>query len=93
MDDVHVDVYRRDIILVLVLDSHEGVGVLYAVDEVGTSLYHALVDKFLEWLLLLRHSEVEEELVPEAGVYEVACGMLRAAYIEVDILPVAGILF
>ena len=39
--------------------------VLYAVDEVGASLNHTLVDQLLEGLVLAGVAGVVEELVPE----------------------------
>ena len=63
-------------------------GHVVAVDEVGATLYHALVDEFLERLFLARHAVVVEELVPEARIDEVTGGMLGAADVEIDVLPV-----
>ena len=59
-----------------------------AVDKGAGTLYHALVDEFLEGFFLARHTIVVEELVPEAGVDKVTGGMLGTAHIEVHILPV-----
>ena len=41
-------------------------GLVIAIDEVRTTLYHTLIDEFLERLFHVAHTEVEEELVPEA---------------------------
>ena len=87
-DDVDVDVDWGDVVLVLKAVGYEGVGVLDSVDEVATALNHALVDELLEWLFGGGYAYVEEEFVPEAGVDEVSCGMLCAADVEVDVLPV-----
>ncbi len=64
-----------------------------AIHEIAPSLYHALVDEFAERLFPARHPEVEEELVPEARVDEVARGVLASAHIQVHILPVGISLF
>ena len=91
--DVHVDVDGGGVILVLETEAHEHgclrvVVVVYAEHEVASSLDHALVDEFLERLLLAAHAEVEEHLVPEARIDKVACGVLAATDIEVYVLPV-----
>ena len=85
---VHVHVDWCCVVLVLEAQAYEGVGVLDTVNEVASSLNHTLVDEFLEGFLLLAHAQVEEELVPEARVDEVTCGMLAAAHVEVNVLPV-----
>ena len=64
--DVDIDVDRSDVITLLLVERYEGVGVLDTIYEVGATLNHALIDEFLERLILLAHAEVEEELVPEA---------------------------
>ena len=61
---------------------------VHAVHEVASSLYHALVDELLERLFFARHSEVVQKLVPEARVDEMARGVLRSAYVQVDVAPV-----
>jgi len=86
--DVDVDVDGGHVILVFQAVGDERVAVFDAVDEVGASLYHALVDEFLEGLFAARHADVVEELVPEAAVDEVSGGVFRAADIEVYVLPV-----
>ena len=86
--NVHVHVYRRGIVLVLQSKAYKGVGVLYAVHKVGTALYHALVNKLLEWLVLARHAKVEEELVPETAVNQVSRSVFRTTDIQVYILPI-----
>jgi hypothetical protein len=79
-----------DLIIAFEAERNERIGVLDAINEVGTALYHALVDKLLERFFLYGNAEVEEELVPEAAVDEMAGGVFRAADVEVDVLPVAG---
>ena len=54
------------------VEADELVGAAQTIDEAGPALYHALVDELLEGFFLFAHAEVEEELVPEAGVDEVA---------------------
>ena len=41
-------------------------GLVITIDEVRTALYHTLIDEFLERLFHVAHTEVEEELIPEA---------------------------
>lgn len=63
------------------------------VDEVASALYHTLVDKLLERLLLTAYIVVVQELIPETAVDKVTGGMLSTAYIQVDMTPVfVGIL-
>ena len=57
---------RCNIIIVFLVKAYESVGVLDAIHEVRATLYHTLIDEFLEWLVLTTYAEVEEELVPEA---------------------------
>ena len=52
------------------------------------TLNHALIDEFLERLLAFYNLNILEELVPEAAVNEVACGVLAATQIEVHIIPI-----
>ena len=61
---------------------------VYSIYEVGATLNHALVDELLERLFLARDTEVEEELIPEAAVNQVARGVLRTSDVEVDVLPI-----
>ena len=65
-------------------------GFVVTIDEVRTTLYHTLIDEFLERLFHVAHTEVEEELVPEARVDEVTRCVLRTANVEVNVLPVFG---
>ena len=65
-------------------------GFVVAIDEVRTTLYHTPIDEFLERLFHVAHTEVEEELVPEARVDEVTSSMLRTANVEVYVFPVFG---
>ena len=80
--------YLGGFVAVLEAQRNEGVGIHYPVHEVGAALDHALVDELPEWLLLADISEVIQELVPEAGIYQMSGGMLRASDIEVHIAPV-----
>ena len=93
LHDVDINVYWSSLVLVFQTCRHEygSLGVVvavYAIYKVGAALYHTLVYEFLEWLFLAAHSVVEEELVPEAGVYKVTSGMLGSTYVEVNVLPV-----
>ena len=83
--------YRCDVVVLAQVVRYEDGGVrggcaVYAVYEVGATLNHSLVDELLERLLLARHAEVEEELVPEARVDEVTRSVLAASYVEVYVL-------
>ena len=46
------------------------------VNEVASSLYHTLVDEYLEWLVGTRVTTVVEELIPESGIDQVTRSML-----------------
>ena len=85
---VNIHVKRCHIVAVLEACRYKCVGVLDAIHKVAAALYHALVDELLEWLFACAVAVVLEEFVPEAAVNQVACGVLGAADIEVDILPV-----
>ena len=78
----------RHVIGLLQAVADEGVGVLDAVHKVGAPLDHTLIDELLERFVLGADADVMEEFVPESGVDEVAGGVLRAAEIEVYILPI-----
>ena len=88
MHNVHIHMYFRGIVLVLESGRHECIGADNPVHEVGTALYHALVYQLAEWLVLAYIPEVVEELVPEAGVNEMAGGVFRSADIQVYAAPV-----
>ena len=88
MDDVHIHMDGRDVILFLEVERDESVGVLDAVNEVAASLDHALVDKFAERLSLANIAVVIEELVPETAVDQVTRGMLGTTHIEVHLTPI-----
>ena len=97
LHDVHVNVDWSDVVVVLKSKAYECRVVLafliYTIDKVGTTLNHALVDKFLERLVGTRISTVVEELVPEARVDKVTCSMLSTTHIEVNTAPIfVGIL-
>ena len=77
------------VVFILLLQGDEGVGILDAVDEVGASLDHALVDQLAERLVADHLAQVVKEFVPETGIDQVAGGMLGATHVEVHLLPVA----
>ena len=64
-----------------------------AINEVGTTLDHTLVDEFAEWFVLADIPEVEEELIPETAIDQVTRSMLSTADIEVDLTPIIVGLF
>ena len=73
---------------VLEAERHECICIDDSVYEVRTALNHTLVDELLERLLLAYITEVEEELVPETGVNQVARSVLSTTDIEVNVTPV-----
>ena len=80
--------YGRYVVLVFQPVRYKGVCAFYAIYEVRSSLNHALVHQAAEWFVLAHLAHVEQEFVPEAGVYKVSHGVLGAAYVEVHVLPV-----
>ena len=84
--DVHVD--RRGFVFLAEVERHELVGADDTIDEIGPSLYHALVDEFPEGFVLAADADIEEELVPEAGIDKVAGSVFRPADVEIDVLPI-----
>ena len=91
--DIHMD-GRRVLVLVFESETDEDgmsfflTGYVVTIDEVASSLDHALVDKFLEGFFFAAVSVVVEEFVPEPAVDQVSGGMLRTAHIEIHVLPV-----
>ena len=77
-----------DVVTAFLAEGDVGVRTLDTIDEIGTSLNHALVDEFLVRLIHTGDTEVEEELVPKPRIDKVSRSMFAAAHIEVDILPV-----
>ena len=49
---------------------------------------HTLVDQLAERLILTNISQIEQELVPETGINEVASGVLGATNVEINIPPI-----
>ena len=90
LHDVHVHVQWSGVVGVLLAQADKGVGALHAVNEVGASLNHTLVDEFAEGLFGLCNAQVVEEFVPESAIDEVARGVLAAAHVEVHLFPVVG---
>ena len=84
--DIHVD--RRGFVLFAEVERHELISTNNAINEVGATLNHTLVDKFLEGFVFAADAEVKEEFVPEAGVDEVACAVFRTADVKIHVLPV-----
>ena len=87
-DNVYVHVNRCYLVLVSQIVRDESIGILDAVNKVRAALDHTLVDQFLERLLLAYQTEVEQELVPETAIDQVARSVLRTADIQIDITPV-----
>ena len=77
-----------DVVTAFLAQGDVGVRTLDTVDEIGTSLNHALVDEFLIRFVHAGDTEVEEELVPETRIDKVSRSMFATAHIEVDILPI-----
>ena len=86
--NVHIHVNRRNIIFIFQIQAHESVGVFDTVHKVTAALNHTLVEKFLVWLWFAHIAVVVEELVPEAAVYQVTCGVFGTAHIKVDLTPI-----
>ena len=85
---------QRTIILFIITQHRTPVArVVDAIHEIRPALNHSLVHEFLEGFILAAYADVVEEFVPEARVDEVACGVLRAADVEIDVLPVFRGLF
>ena len=89
-NDVHVHVQRRHLVLILQPVAHESVRVLDAINKVRPPLDHSLVHQLAERFILRANAKIEEELVPEARVDQVAGGVFRTAHIEIHLLPVVG---
>ena len=79
------------VVLILEAEGDEGIRVLDAVDEVGATLDHPLIDQLAEGLVLDDEAEVIDELIPEAAIDEVTGSMLCTSDVEVYMAPV-GIL-
>ena len=91
VDDIHIHVDGGRVVLILEAEGDEGIRVLDAVDEVGATLDHPLIDQLAEGLVLDDEAEVIDELIPEAAIDEVTGSMLCTSDIEVYMAPV-GIL-
>ena len=91
--DVDIDADGRDLIAVFQPKGDILVGADDAIDEVGASLDHALVDEFLEGLFFATEADVMEELVPETGIDQVAGGVFGAADVEIHVAPILVGLF
>ena len=68
---------RGDLVLVFQVQGNEFIGSVDAVHEVRASLDHTLVDQFLERLFLANDTQVEQELIPETAVNQVAGSVFR----------------
>ena len=79
---------RCHLIILLEVVGDKGVGAVDAIDEVGSSLDHTLVDELLKGLLLTNNAQIKEELVPETAVNQVTGSMLRTSNVEINIAPV-----
>ena len=88
LHDIDIDVNLSRLILVPEACGNELVGSHDTIYEIRTPLDHTLVHKFSERLILAYITHVIEELVPEAGVDEMACSMLSTTDIEVNVPPV-----
>ena len=88
MDDVHIHVDGRHVILVLEIQRNELVGVLDAVNKVTAALNHTLVDQLAEGFYLAHKTVIIEELVPETAVNQVTRSMLGTTHIEVYLTPI-----
>ena len=84
--DVHAD--GRGVVVFLQALADERVGAFDAVNVVAAALYHALVHQLPERLRLGHDAKVVQELVPEAGIYQVTGGVLGTAHVQVDVTPV-----
>ena len=97
MNDVHIHVYGRNLVLVFQSQRHEerclitlAFGSLHTINKVTAALNHTLINQLLERLIVYGHAQVEEELVPEPTIYKVSCGVFRSAHIEINVLPIAN---
>ena len=86
--DVHIHVEWGSVVLVFQAQRHEGIGILDAIYEIASSLNHTLVHQLLERFFHNGDTQVVQELVPEAGVDQVAGSMFCTTYIEIHVLPV-----
>ena len=86
--NVDIHMYRCSVITIFESGRYKCVGILYAIHEITASLYHSLVNQASERFVAHQQAEVIEELIPEPGIDEMSCGMLRTAYVQIDILPV-----
>ena len=88
MYDVHIHVYGGNLVLVFQSQRHKerslialAFGPLYTINEVASALNHTLVNQLLERFIIYGHAQIEEELVPEATIYKVSCGVFGSAYV------------
>ena len=88
MDNVDVHMDGCCLVILAKIERHKLIGADHPIDKVRATLNHTLVDEFLKGFVHAAHTDVEEELVPEACVDKVAGAVLRAADIEIDILPI-----
>ena len=87
-DNVDIDMDLCSLILILKTIGDEGIGPYDAIDKVGPTLDHSLIDKSLERFVFADISEVIEEFIPEAGVDKVTGSMFGTADIQINIPPV-----
>src|SRR5690554_7912417 len=82
MHDIHIHMDGRDVVLILQVERHEGIGSLYPVDKVAPALDHPLVHQLLKGLFLARHAQVVQEFVPEATIHQMSGGVLGTSNVE-----------
>ena len=84
---------RRHIIFILESVADECVCVLDTIYKVASALYHALIDKFAERLVLAYLTQVIKKFIPKTAVNKVTRSMLSSTYIQVYRAPVIISLF
>ena len=97
MNNVHIHVYGRNLVLVFHSQRHEerrllsiAFGSLHTINKVASALNHTLVNQFLERFVVHSHAHIEEEFVPEAAINKVTGGVFCSTHIEIYVLPVAN---
>ena len=73
--NIHINVNRSGVILVLQIQWNKRIGVFNAIHKVTASLYHTLVNQLWKGSSLYRYAQVEQELIPETRVDEVTGGV------------------
>jgi len=86
--DVDVHVNGGHLVGLFQVVGNKGIRVLDAIHEIGTSLYHTLVDELFKRLFFTDDAKVVQEFVPETAVDKVTGSMFGTTHVKVNLLPV-----